>query len=136
MPSLRNYHVFISHSWSYPDPYETVKGWLDNASNFSWSDYSVPFYDPLDANTKKELKKQIREQIASCSCVVILSGMYAAYSEWMGFEIDAAVEMGKPIIGVKPWGQERIPAKVSDNADVMVGWNSSSVVQAIRDYSL
>ena len=134
--SLKNYHVFISHSWKYPDPYETVKRWLNEASYFNWSDYSVPFYDPLDANTGRELKAKIKQQIASCSCVVILSGMYVSYSKWINYEIDTAIEMGKPIIGVRPWRQEKVPARVSENADVMVGWNSSSVVQAIRDYSL
>ena len=134
--SLKNHHVFISHSWKYPAPYETVKRWLDEASYFSWSDYSVPFYDPLDANTDRTLKREIRQQIASCSCVVILSGMYVSYSGWINFEIDTAIEMGKPIIGVKPWGQERTSTKVSENASVIVGWNSASVVQAIRDYSL
>ena len=79
---------------------------------------------------------EIRQQIASCGCVVILSGMYVSYSKWINYEIDAAIEMSKPIIGLKPWGQERVPAKVSENASVMVGWNSASTVQAIRDYSL
>ena len=134
--SLKNYHVFISHSWKYPDPYKTVKRWLDEANYFIWSDYSVPFYNPLDANTDRELKTEIRQQIASCSCVVILSGMYVNHSRWINYEIDTAIEMGKPIIGVKPWSQERVPTKISENANVMAGWNSSSVVQAIRDYSL
>lgn len=71
-----------------------------------------------------------------CSCVIILSGMYVAYSEWIDYEIDTAIELGKPIIGVRPRGQEKTPSKVSNNADVMVGWNSNSVVQAVRDYAL
>jgi hypothetical protein len=62
--------------------------------------------------------------------------MYVAYSEWIDYEIDTALDLGKPIIGVRPWGQERTPSKVTDNADVVVGWNSSSVIQAVRDYSL
>lgn len=136
MPTLKNYHVFISHSWKYPIPYETVVQWLNSASNFTWSDYSVPFYDPLDAETERKLKKEIKEQIQACSCVVVLSGMYVSYSKWINYEIDTALEMSKPIIGVRPWGQERTPAKVSDNADIMVGWNSASVVEAIRNYSL
>jgi hypothetical protein len=65
------------------------------------------------------------------SIVIILSAMYAAYSEWIDFEIDAAVSYGKYIIGVKPWGQERIPTKVQNNADEMVGWNKNSVVNAV-----
>lgn len=75
-------------------------------------------------------------RIALCSCVIILSGMYVAYSEWIDYEIDTAIELGKPIIGVRPRGQEKTPSKVSNNADVMVGWNSNSVVQAVRDYAL
>lgn len=46
------------------------------------------------------------------------------------------MELGKPIIGVKPRGQEKIPTRVSDNADIMVEWSSASVVQAVRDYAL
>lgn len=136
MPQLRNYHIMISHSWDYNNHYEIIKGWLDNASYFTWTNYSVPLSKPIDAKSKQELKDKIRNRISLCSCVIILSGMYVAYSEWIDYEIDTAVAMGKPIIGVKPWGQERIPAKVSTNADVLVGWNSSSIVQAVRDYAL
>lgn len=136
MPTLRNYHIMISHSWDYNTQYETVKTWLDNSSYFSWTNYSVPLTKPIDAKSKKELQEKIHDRISMCSCVFILSGMYVAYSEWIDYEIDTAVALRKPIIGVKPWGQERIPTKVSDNADVMVGWNSSSIVDAVRNYAL
>lgn len=136
MPALKNYHIMISHSWDYNEHYEKVVSWLNDANNFDWSNYSVPLTNPIDAKGKKELKEKLRNKISNCSCVIILSGMYVAYSEWIDYEIDTAVEMGKPIIGVEPWGQERVPQKVTSNADVVVGWNSSSVVQAIRDYSL
>ena len=136
MPKLRDYHILISHSWDYNSDYETIKGWLDNSAYFTWTNYSVPLSKPLDVNGKRELKDKLRNMIALCSCVIILSGRYVSYSEWIDYEIDTAVELGKPIIGVKPRGQERIPSKVSNNADVMVGWNSSSVVQAVRDYAL
>lgn len=136
MPALKNYHIMISHSWDYNEHYEKVVSWLNDANNFEWSNYSVPLTNPIDAKGKKELKEKLRNKITNCSCIIILSGMYVAYSEWIDYEIDTAVEMGKPIIGVEPWGQERVPQKVTSNADVVVGWNSSSVVQAIRDYSL
>ena len=136
MPSLRDYHILISHSWDYSSDYETIKRWLDEAPNFMWTNYSVPLTNPLDGNGKRELKEKLRNRISLCSCVIILSGMYVSYSEWIDYEIDTAMELGKPIIGVKPRGQERIPNKVSDNADIMVGWNSSSVVQAVRNYAL
>lgn len=136
MPSLRDYHILISHSWDYNSDYDKIKEWLDNANNFEWTNYSVPFTNPLDVRGKRELKEKLCNRISICSCVIILSGMYVSYSEWIDYEIDIAIELGKPIIGVKPRGQERIPSKVSNNADVMVGWNSSGLVQAVRDYAL
>lgn len=136
MPSLRDYHILISHSWDYSSDYETIKDWLKSAGYFEWTDYSVPLTKPLDVHGKRELMEKLRNRISLCSCVIILSGMYVSYSEWIDYEIDTALELGKPIIGIKPRGQERIPLKVSNNADVMVGWNSSSVVEAVRTYAL
>lgn len=136
MPALKNYHIMISHSWDYNSHYEKVCSWLNDAKNFIWSNYSVPLSNPIDAKGKKELKEKLRNRIASCSCIIVLSGMYVSYSEWIDYEIDTAKELKKPIIGVKPWGQERIPAKVQNDSTVLVGWNSGSVVQAVRDYAL
>lgn len=136
MPSLRDYHIMISHSWDYTADYETIKGWLDDAKNFTWTNYSVPLSKPLETKSKKELREKLYARISLCSSIIILSGMYVSYSEWIDYEIDTALKLGKPIIGIKPRGQERIPIKVSSNADVMVGWTSASVVQAVRDYSL
>ena len=73
-------------------------------------------------------------QISPAQGVIILAGMYAAHSAWIDYEIDEAIRMNKVIIGVRPWGQERVPVKVQNTAKVMVGWNSSSVIQAVRDY--
>ena len=91
--------------------------------------------DPLDINGKKELKEKLKQRIRLSSCIIVLSGMYVSYSEWIDYEIDTAVFYGKPIIGVKPWGQERIPKKVHDFADVIVGWNSDSIISAVRNYA-
>ena len=136
MPSLRDYHILISHSWDYNMHYETIRGWLNDTPFFLWTDYSVPITRPLTVSGVNELKQKIRDRISLCRCVIILSGMYVVYSDWIDFEIDTAVSMAKPIIGVKPWGQERIPTKVQNNAIDMVGWNSDSVVKAVRKYAI
>ena len=90
---------------------------------------------PLDVRGKWELEKKLRDRTALCHCIVVLSGMYVTHSEWIDYETDTAVALGKPIIGVKPWGQERVPKKVQDNACVMVDWNGDSVVSAVRRYA-
>jgi len=135
MPLLRDYHILISHSWSYSNQYDTVCAWLDHAQNFQWSNYSVCCDNPLDTETDAELKDKLRSRISSSSCIVALSGMYAAYSKWIDYEIVTAQDMSKPIIGIEPWGQERVPTLIQNASTVMAGWNSNSVIRAIRDYA-
>lgn len=135
---MNTYNIFISHAWKYTEHYKKVVQWLNEAQNegkFLWKNYSVPEHDPLvDPDTtigKKKLKSELKGQIQPVSKVIILAGMYATYSDWIEFEIDTAVDYNKYIIGVKPWGQERVPQKVSNNSDTMVGWNKNSVISAI-----
>lgn len=136
MPYLRNYHILISHSWTYFSQYNNICSWLNESNNFLWSDYSVCCNNPLDTKSDKELMQKLENRIANCSCIIVISGMYATYSRWIDFEIETAKRMNKPIIGVKPWGQERIPVKIQDNSTVLVGWNSKSIVSAVREYAL
>lgn len=130
----KTYNLFISHAWHRDEHYNKIVEWI-NSSSLSWKNFSVPEHDPLDANNDSKLKELLSNQIRGSSAVTILSGMYTTYSKWIDYEINQSVEMGKTIIGVKPWGQERIPEKISDNAVVMVGWNSSSVIEAIKMYA-
>lgn len=142
MPELKNYDLFISHAWRYGDSYKRIVEFLDSAPYFSYRNYSAPADKPLqnldttDVETKAQIKEAIDRKIQPVNCVLVLSGMYAAYREWMQYEIDTAVKMKKPIIGIKPWGLQQIPFAVRSVADVMVGWNTQSIVQAIRDYSI
>jgi hypothetical protein len=140
MPLLKIYHVFISHAWTYNDDYYRLVKMLDNAPNFKWKNYSVPKHDPLiDPNSprgKIALIKELEEQIRPVHCVLVISGMYVNYREWIQKEIDIAKSYSKPIIGIKPWGQERVPQAVQDAAKIMAGWNSDSIIDAIRNYSI
>lgn len=136
MPYLRDYHILISHSWSYNNHYKIIKDWLDNTGYFKFSNYSVCCDKPLDTKTNDELKQALTNRISACSCVIVVSGMYTSYSKWIDYEIDEAIRFGKPIIGLRPWGQERVPSKILNNATVMVGWNRDSLISAIRQYAL
>lgn len=70
------------------------------------------------------------------NCVLIISGMYAAYSYWIQIEIDIAKGYHKPVIGLVPFGQDRVPMEVQQVAKKMVGWRTDSVVNAIRRWSI
>jgi hypothetical protein len=109
MSYLKNYHLLISHSWNYSTRYNTIVHWLNSTNCFKWSNHSVSGDNPLDTSAKTELRQKLTNQVRGCNAVIIISGMYATYSEWIGYEINKAIQMRKPIIGIRPWGNEQIP---------------------------
>ncbi len=140
MPNLRTYSIFISHAWRYSDDYNRLVKLLNEAPLFRWRNYSDPKHDPvIDPDTdvgRRKIKEKLDDQIRPVHCVIVISGMYVAHSYWIQTEIDIANRYQKPIIGVRPWGQERIPQAVQDVADEMVGWNTDSIVSAVRKHAL
>lgn len=136
MPTLKNRMIFISHAWAYNEHYGTLVKWFNDEPNFSWSNCSVPSHDSLPDKTSAGLSAGITRQLAPAQVVIILGGMYAAHSAWIDYEIAEAQRMNKTIIGVRPWGQERVPLKVQ-NASVCetIGWNRASIISAVRQYT-
>lgn len=129
------YNLFISHSWTYSDAYEKLVNMLNAKSYFFYKNYSVPKDDPIHhAFYDYQLKAAIKNQMQYASCVLILAGVYATYSKWINIEIELAKSMGKRIIAIQPWGAEKTSTVVKNAADVIVGWNTDSIVRAIRGF--
>jgi hypothetical protein len=132
MPELKTRRLFISHAWTYSTHYNTLVKWFNEEPNFSWINYSVPSDDGCTEKTKSGLKTCLTNQMRPAQGIIILAGMYAAHSDWIDYEIDEAVRMGKTIIGVRPWGQERMPVKVQEASNTIANWNSASIISAVR----
>ena len=127
------YNLFISHSWAYSDAYSKLMELLSNAPYFNFKNYSVPKDDPIhNAPNDYQLRAAIKNQMQHASCVLILAGVYATYSKWINIEIQLAQEMGKKIIAIQPWAAQRTSQVVKNSADEIVGWNTASIVKAIR----
>lgn len=94
----------------------------------------IPIHNPPNQTA---LYNAIKNQISPVNCVIILAGVYNTYFKWINKEIEICKELfNKPIVAVEPWGSEKTSKIVKDNADVIVKWQSSSIVDAIRNYSL
>ena len=130
------YNLFISHSWTYSDAYDKLVTLLNNRTYFPFKDFSVPKNDPIHTNgTDKQLYQAIYNKIYLSHIVIIFAGVYSTHSKWINKEIEISkkeFKVPKPIIAVQPWGAERTSKIVKDNADLIVGWNTESIVQAIR----
>lgn len=130
----KQHHLFISHSWTYGDTYNSLIKLLKNKPYFYFSDYSVPKNDPVHTNgTDKELRDAIERQIRPCGVVIILAGVYATYSKWINNEILIAQNYSKPILAIEPWGSEKTSSVVKKAANKIVKWNTDSIVAAIRE---
>ena len=62
--------------------------------------------------------------------------MYISYDEtriWINKEIEIAEKYNKNILAIKPWGNKKTPFKIQAVADKIVNWNSTSVINGIKE---
>jgi len=134
----KTHNLFISHSWQYSDAYTKLCNLLDNRAYFDYKNFSVPKDDPVHTSTDKKLIEAITNKMRLCHVILIMAGKYSTYSKWINKEIVIANNSftnPKPIIGIKPWGNTVVSSVVRDNAVELVGWNTESIVDAIRRHS-
>lgn len=133
----KQYNIFISHSWTYGDAYDRLSEMLKKKPYFNYKDFSVPKDDPVHTSgTDKELYEAIKNKISLTSVVIIMAGKYSTFSKWIKKEIKISkeeFEENKKILAITPWGAEQISSTVKENADKIVGWNTDSIVDGIRE---
>lgn len=130
----KKYPLFISHCWDYKDTYYTVESWIDD-SDINWKNMSIPAHDPKDTRSDRALEQAIDNNIKNSSLFIIIAGMYVSQDNrtWINKEIDIAQKYGKPLLAIKPWGNQRTPTKIQEVADKLVNWRSSSVIDGIKE---
>lgn len=126
------YNIFISHSWDHVDDLNGLRRLLNNRGYFNVSFEEFSPENPINSSNIDYMKRRIRERIANSQVVIGMAGVYASHSEWMKWELETAISMGKPILGVVPWGQLNVSQVVKNNAVEIVRWNTESIVEAIR----
>ena len=124
--------VFVSHSWDNIKDLDDLRRLLENRGYFKVEFMQVEPSNPINSDNSTYIKSVLRRNIQNSNVVVGLAGMYASYSAWMEWELKTAREEGKKIVGVIPWGQERVSKVVSQYSNEIVRWNTESIVEAIR----
>ena len=135
MPRLKRYRIFFSHAWDF-DEHAKIEAFLRTTSNFIFTDLSVPHDNPVEARGKKDLSTKLTNLIRLSQVVLISAGMEVNYRPWIDFELNVAQDMNKPIVGIVPLGQTRIPAKVEDAACDIVRWRRKSIADSVRYYAI
>lgn len=131
----KQYKIFISHSWQYSDTLEELRNLINERSHFSATYEESTKDTPIDSENESYVKTRLAQKIGNSDIVLALAGVYASHSSWMEWELDKAIDLGIPIVGVIPRGQERISTIVSSRSIVNVRWNTESIIAAIRKHA-
>jgi len=131
----KTYTIFISHSWAYIYDLNSLKRLLENRGYFNVQFEEATPDVPINSENAYYIRQRLKQKISNSDVVLGIAGIYASHSEWMAWELDKALELGKPIIGVVPRGAERVSTVVSSRANEVVRWNTDSIVEAIRKWA-
>lgn len=94
----------------------------------------------LDQNqvSDRTIERLLRMKIRWASQVIVVIGKETHERPWVNWEVKAAHQLGKPIIGVYENGlkdQVEIPDNLKKYATSIVGWRSDSVIDALEGKS-
>ena len=133
---MKNYHLFISHSWGRADQYNNLINSLNQAKDFCYHDRSIPKDDPVHVGSDRELSEAIRNKMESCGILLVLANVNASDSKWVEKELNFAKSSftgPKPILAIKPWEDAMVSQIIKDKADLIVDWNPKDIISAIEE---
>ncbi len=122
--SSKIYKLFIIHLNDDNDEYTRFLSKLDASYDFEWKDYAF---------NNETIHMKLVEQMKLSNVIIILSGLYINNRKLLQRQIDVAVELEKPIVVVRPYGMENVPASLEKIASEVVGWNTPCIVDSIKE---
>lgn len=131
----KNYKIFVSHSWDHSGDLTRLRTLLNQRGYFNVEFKEVSKFEPINSVNAPYIKSRLKAKILESDIVIGLAGVYASHSDWMEWELDAALYNGVPVIGVIPFGNARSSTMVTSRSKADVRWNTESIVSAIRTYA-
>jgi hypothetical protein len=132
MVDIKN--VFISHIHEDDAGLSDLKDLLSK-HGMEVRDASIDSSSPNEAKSEDYIKNGILAPgINWASTLIVYITPETKNSEWVNWEIEYAAKCDKRIVGVWAQGCNKceVPDALAENADAMVGWNGSSIVDAVN----
>ncbi|MGB3845886.1 MAG: TIR domain-containing protein [Sphingopyxis sp.] len=130
-------NVFISHIHEDDAGLGKIKGLLGK-NGMAIRDSSINSSNPNNAKSEDYIKSQIlAPQINWAGTLLVYVSPDTKNSSWVNWEIEYAHKLGKRIVGVWEHGVKdcELPDALNNYADAVVGWNGSSIIDAIEGKS-
>ena len=127
-------NVFISFSSDDIDEVNLLRGQAKNEnSNIEFNDWSLK--KPFNSEEAGYIKRGIRERIRQSSATIVYLSNNTAGSEWVNWEIQESVAMGKAVVAMHKGNSppRRLPRAIVDNKIPVVPWNQEQLARAIEN---
>jgi hypothetical protein len=127
-------NVFISHIHEDDAGLADLKNLLSK-NGMDVRDASINSSNPNEAKSEDYIKSGIlAPRINWASTLIVYITPETCNSEWVSWEIEYAAKCEKRIVGVWAHGcnECEIPDALAENADAVVGWHGSSIVDAVN----
>ena len=94
--------------------------------------------DPVSDVGFYTLRDMLQEQMSGAGCVVVFSILRPSTRKWIQHELEMAVRLEKPIVGIKPEVDARRPQweQLAEVAREMVDWDIEAIIDAVKRRSL
>lgn len=126
-------NVFISHYSKDDEHIQKFKNLLNN-KGYQLRNSSIDSTKPNNANNVEYIKSMLRGRIQWSNTCVVLIGSKTHTREWVNWEIEQAFRKQTRIVGVYLNGASGsdVPENFEKYGSTLVGWNSSSIINAIE----
>jgi len=117
-------NVFISFAYEDIDDVNLLRAQSKNDNSpIEFNDWSVR--EPFDSEKAGYIKGKIEDRINACSVAVVYLSENTAKSQWVDWEIQKSIELGKRVIGVYKGDQRptSLPKAITANKIKTVSWS-------------
>jgi len=125
-------NVFISFAYEDIDNVNLLRGQAKNEQNdLEFSDYSVK--EPFNSENADYIKRKITEKIEKASVSVVYISKHTAQSEWVKWEVEKSLKMGKGVVAVYQGDSAPVmPKFIKENNIQVVKWAHKELIDAIE----
>lgn len=130
-------NVFMSHIHEDDEGLKDLKSLIER-HGITCHNYSITADKFNNAHNKDYIKYEILgPRIRQSGCLLVYVSKETRFSEWVNWEIEYAMQLGKRIVGVWARGDRdcELPEALEQYADAVVGWNGESIIHAITGES-
>lgn len=124
--------VYAVHGWQQDEDYARLFEYLESADKFYYRVLSDPNARSVQGDGVAARRTLISDALKNTECVVCPAGTWERYNDWARFTVDTARSLDLPVIAIEHFGPKNIDVRLKGHAAETVGWDSRSIVDAIR----